>query len=254
MSGGNGSIRTDSIGKWLRQGLELFNRGRLVSGVYAGVFLLIGLVMALPLLLSGFSLVFFILASGFLIVAPVLAGIYYRFAEKLVAGATLSWRDILQGVKSSPMAAWVIGLVSFAIYLIWVTDALILYSVYFTLDPITLGDIDTNPGFRDDVLAFIFFVDIMGLVLAFIAYCITVLSIPHAYRQGSGLVDSVVFGIKAIGRNPKVMLTWALLVGAVMMLTLIFLMPFILLVFPVLAYANHAAYQDLLAQVDDTEE
>lgn len=239
-------IALSSIGLWLHRGWLDYSKTRFISSLYAALFGVIGIILAYSLIYNGFGLVYFILAGGFIITAPALVAGYYRIAYRLSIGERAVFGDILTGFRQAPPSIWAIGAITAAAYLIWVTDALIVYSVYFGIVPVDPLNLTADSPVGSDVIEYIAAISFMGFILSYIIYLITLLSIPHACLQRAGFVNAIVFSIKAIFSNVIVMTIWALVLGSVMMFTLLFALPLIVLVFPLLTYANFAAYHELL--------
>ncbi|TVT53565.1 MAG: DUF2189 domain-containing protein [Sedimenticola thiotaurini] len=238
------------VWEWLTRGWQDFRRAALLNIAYAAVFLAIGLVAVLGLHGAGFSLVYFIMAGGFLIVVPGLVTVYYHLAERLHTGQQLGFSDIRSAFSQFPVSILIIGLVSAVIYLIWVTDALIIYSVYFDFVPLSIDQFKADPALQADATAFLLFACILGFVLSFIIYCVTVLSIPYALQKQASLVDAVSFSVRVVSNNPRIMFLWAILLGSLTFLTVLFALPLLLVLLPVLAYANYAAYTDMLGLME----
>lgn len=232
--------------EWLGRGWRDFRQAAFLNMIYAALFLVIGLAMGGMLLHHGFSVVYFIIAGGFLIVVPGLVAVYYHLADKVHSGNRPGFADIVEGFRQCPVSIMVIGLVSLVIYLIWITDALIIYSVYFDFVPTSLSAYKADPVLRTDVLAFLLFVSLLGLVLSFITFCITVFSIPYALQKQCGLVDAVSFSVRTVSGHTRLMFFWAVVLGGVTFFTVLFALPLLLVVLPVLAYANYATYSDML--------
>ncbi len=239
------------VWEWLTRGWQDFRQAAFLNMAYAGFFLVIGLVAVLGLHDGGFNLVYFILAGGFLIVVPSLVTVYYYFAGRLHAGQRPEFSDIRAAFKDLPSSILVIGLVSLVIYLIWITDALIIYSVYFDFVPISLEQFQADEALRADATAFLLFACILGFVLTFIIFCVTVLSIPFALQNQSGLVDAVSFSVRVVTCNLRIMFLWAITLGTLTFLTVLFALPLLLVVLPVLSYANYATYTDMLKLMEE---
>lgn len=231
--------------EWLVRGWHDFRQAAMLNMLYAALFLAIGLIFGYLLLYRGLSLVFFIAAGGFLIVVPALVAVYYHLAEKIHHGNRPVFSDIAEGFRLCPISIVVIGLVSLVIYLIWITDALIIYSVYFDFAPTSLAAYQADPVLRTDAFAYLLFISLLGFVLSFITFCVTVFSIPYAFHRHCGLVDAVSFSIRIVSHNTRLMLFWALVLGGLTFFTVLFAMPLLLVVLPVLAYANYATYRDM---------
>lgn len=232
--------------EWLDRGWQDFKGAAFLNMAYAALFLVIGLIVGAILLHQGFSIVYFIVAGGFLIVVPGLVAVYYHLADRLHSGNRPGFADITEGFRQCPVSIMVIGLVSLVIYLIWITDALIIYSVYFDFVPTSLLAYRSDPVLRTDAVAFLLFVSLLGFVLTFIIFCVTVFSIPYALQKQCGLVDAVSFSVKIVSGNSRLMLFWAIVLGGLTFFTVLFALPLLLVVLPVLAYANYATYTDML--------
>ncbi|MCW8949731.1 MAG: hypothetical protein OQL17_07070, partial [Sedimenticola sp.] len=79
---------------------------------------------------------------------------------------------------------------------------------------------------------------------------VTVLSIPYALQKQASLVDAVSFSVRVVSNNPRIMFLWAILLGSLTFLTVLFALPLLLVLLPVLAYANYAAYTDMLGLME----
>lgn len=243
------TIRFSTVLGWLALGWRDLQASLGISIGYAGFFMLVGMLLAWLLSSRGYGLLFFLLAGGFLIVAPLIVAAYYAVAQRLEQGEKPAFAHISEGYRNSHRSLWVIGFLSAAMYLIWVTDGLIVYSVYFDFAaPPELAAI-SDPDARADLVAFIFFSSVLGGVLAAIVFCITLFSVPHAFIAKADFVDAIVFSVKAVGRFSPALLLWALVIGGSMMLVLLFAIPLGAVLLPVLALANYHAYRDVAGRV-----
>jgi len=240
-------LEMTSIGHWLRQGWQDFSNASLPSIAYAAIFCLAGGVALLWLLQSGLGLLFFVLAGGFMMTAPLLITGYFRVAQLLREGKEPSFDDIVHSFRRAPGPVWALGMVAAIMYLIWITDALIIYSVYFDLkQAVVMSEFAANPGVRGNAAAFLFFAGLLGSMLAFIMFTITVFGVPYAYDRGAGFVDAVVFSVKGVFLNFPVMMVWGLVLATGTLGTLLLALPLIIVVFPILSYAGFAAYREAI--------
>lgn len=227
----------------LGEGYALFRRRRGASMGYAAVFVLIGLVLEYGLLATDYALYYFILAGGFVLLAPFLFAAYYHLASAASKGEEDS--GVMAALFRSPPAVFGLGLISSVLFLIWATDALIIYSVYFSFGP--LPGLFTDPVTGSQAVEFVGYATLLGAVLSLIILFVTPFSIPRAIDQGSGFVDSIVFSVVCVWRNAWLLMPWVAMLGTVTLLTLLFALPLGLLLFPVLAYANFRVYRRLAA-------
>ena len=238
-------LKLSDLGKWLRQGWAMFIASSRISMVYAAIPFIFGTALQAGLAGRGYGLVYFLFATGFLIVAPIFSILYYQIADVLGQGGKPGWGEFITTIRRTPLSVWAVGMVLAALYLIWITDALIIYSVYFSFDPIAFQEYFSNGQVSGDAASFVFYVTVLGLVLSFVTFVIAAFSIPHGFHAGAGFVNAVVFSVSNIFRNFNVLMTWACILAIAQAFTLLVFMPLGLLTFPVLAFANAAAYRQL---------
>ncbi|MES9883061.1 MAG: DUF2189 domain-containing protein [Sedimenticola sp.] len=238
-------ITPGSIGDWLRQGWHYYRKNALISSTYIALFLLPGSVMQYAMISEGYGLFYFLLTSGFIILIPALSALYYPLTSISDSGLQGNINDIMSGLARVPRACWVLTVFMLALYLIWITDAAIVYSFYFKLDPVLLSEYLADPGYRSEVNSFIINISLAGMVLACIAYTVTVFSLPHAFEAQAGFVDAVVFSVKSIIAYFRVMLLWALVLSISQVTVLLIFAPLEIVLLPILAYANLAAYRQV---------
>ena len=233
------------IAEWLSQGWRQFRATSSVSMLSVLPFVILGLALEYWFVKTDRWLIYFVLAWGFVLLNPFLLSAFYRAVWTGTDRSGISVGGFFRDLASSPLAAWAVGMVNGAIYLVWITDALIIYSVYFSLDP--LPGLFSNPEIRADAIDFLLYASLLGGVLSLISFPVTVLSLPHILQSGAGFVDAVVFSVKRVFANLPLMLSWALVIGVVVLLTLMLFLPAALVLFPVLAHANAACYKEMAA-------
>ncbi len=230
------------VGRCLADGRSLFSRYPGISMSFAALFVIPGLLLEYWLLATDYLLYYFVLAGGFVLLSPFLFAPYYHLATAVSRGEP---PPVLPGVLfRTPLPVLGLGMISGALFLIWATDAFIIYSVYFPFEPVPGLFDDADTGVR--ALSFIGWAVLLGAALSLIILFITPFSIPHAIERGAGFVDAVVFSVKAVARNLGLIFPWVALLGAVTLLITLFLLPLGLVLFPMLAYANHACYEELV--------
>lgn len=244
-------LKPASIGMWLRQGWTDFTEASFISIVYAAVYCMIGAAAAIWLLSNGQIVVFFALAGGFMLVSPILVTGYYRVVERLREGGSPIFDDIVAGFGKNPRSFLIIGLVVAFVYLIWVTDAVLVYGLFFSDSPLVLSELASDPGVRGNLTAFVLFAGAMGGVLAFIIFTVTVFSVPDAFHRRANFVTAISTSVRGVLRNLDVMLLWAGVIAVLGFGTLLVALPLIIVVFPILGYASYAAYLDLIGELPE---
>ncbi len=235
---------------WLTRGWRDFRASKLLSVSYALFFVVPGLMTQFWLVSRGYGLVYYIFATGFLLITPFVLSGYYRVAEIMQQDGRADFTDILASIVENPFPVWVIGMITFAAYSIWVVQALIIYGLLFDFDPVV--GLVSDAEVRDRTVRFLFYTGLLALPLSLLTFALSIFSVPHAVCSGAGLVSAIVFSLAAVFRHLPLMIVWAIIVGALLLIALLFLPPLALILMPLFVYANFASYQDMLAEVQLT--
>ena len=234
-----------AIRRWLTFGWHTLTANMAISLSYAAIFVAIGMLIQWGLIANGYPLVHYLMVISFLIILPPLLVVYYQIIQSRSLNETVSINTIFKAFGNTPATVWGLIIITGILLLIWITDALIVYTVYFTLDPLTFEKITSNPELHAKAHEFLGFISLMGIILGFISYCITALSIPKAFHEQTGFVDAIVYSIKNIFKHLKVMVAWAALIGISQLVALVFFPPLELLLLPLFAFANYKAYMEV---------
>lgn len=231
-------VALSDIGAAMRFGWSQFRSIPLLSMSYALLFVSIGLLMFAALEFGDIAPMSLSLAGGFMLVGPILLAGFFAVSDKLRHGRQALFGDILEGFRRMPRGGWVVSFVCGLLFLIWVTDAGILYGFMVGREPI---------GFlrllhiEDVVIDYASYSAIMGAVLAFILFTFSAFSIPLIYDGRAQLVSGVVGSVRAVFGRFGVVMCWALLLAAVIMVS-VMLIPLLLVTLPVMAYASREFY------------
>lgn len=244
-------LKPASIAKWLQKGWRDFTEATWVSIAYASVFCVFGAIAAIWLLKEDKGLFFFALAGGFMLLSPVLVTGYYRVSQMLAEGRQPVFDDIVAGFRSSPKGILFIGALVMLMFMLWMVDVMLIYSLMFGKETAALDELASQPGVQGNVAAFVVVASIMGSVLAFIVYTMTAFSIPDIFHRQSGFASAIVTSIKGVFQNLDVMLLWAAVLAVLSFGTLMVALPLIIVLFPILGYASYAAYLDLVGELPD---
>lgn len=235
-----------TIAGWLCQGWRDFRRAPGLAMGFSAVFLAIGALVTALLIHLGLPLIAFPLLSGFLLLAPLFSLGFYQLARVLDTGGRPTALDLLRGFAQAGAAAWALGFLMVFCFFVWITDALLIYALYFGAG----GGPDSLTGLFDPALAdrtatFLFFAGLTGFLLALGLFTVTVVSLPLIFDRHVELAPAVVRSARLVFARPVLMLGWGLLVAGLLFVSLFLLPPLFLVAFPVLAQANFRAGQSL---------
>jgi uncharacterized membrane protein len=226
----------------LRQGWAIANATRSTSIAFSGVFTLIGALILGLLLTQGFTPFIIAAAGAFMLVGPAILAGFFGIARAHEAGEKVGAGSTAAGFAAADKTVWVIALVCALLFMIFVTDAAILYSYMIGGAPVWLTElVPATPG----VMSFLVWGAVSGFVIAFMLFNVSAFSVPLLCENRAGLVDAVVASVRIIFRNFLPAMVWAALLSSLIIVSIL-LLPLLPLTLPWLAYASRALYRQVL--------
>ena len=222
-------------------GWRLFRSSTLASLAYSAVAVCIGLILFTAVTKVGLTPMSLPLAGGFMLMAPAMLGGFFHNASILQDGGKVELSTPFSGFFRAPAALWIIALFCTFIFLIWLTDAGVLYSF-------TLGGSDSETGWlwfptaNRSVFGFWFWGSLMGSFLAFVIFCVSAFSVPLLFEGRATLIPAVNASVRTVFANFLVCMAWALVLSLLTVFSVL-LLPLLLVLLPVLAYASYHLYQ-----------
>ncbi|HJV25928.1 MAG TPA: DUF2189 domain-containing protein [Aromatoleum sp.] len=222
-------------------GLRTFLRVAPLCVAFSGSFAILGVGIISLLSAAGLAPMGLPLIGGFLLIAPALLAGFFGISRALRSGRKPSWRDITQGFRQSPRALWGLLVVCLFLFVIWVTDAGILYS--FMLGRSYAGWKMMFP-LSGELMRFHLGAAVAGSLFAVIVFCITAYAVPLLIERRANLVVAVTASVRAIFRSIAANMTWSLILGGTVIVSII--VPLLLTVtLPVMAFATESLYQQV---------
>lgn len=224
----------------LRSGWTTFHAMPLVSLGLGAVSVLFGLVVLFGAYRIGISAMALPFAGGFMLLGPILLAGFFRLAETLASGRKPGIRDALEGFREAPAGLWVVAVLCAFLFMIWITDAAILYSFM-------IGGLDTTAQLpwlnqlKADKVSFTLWSSLTGAVLAFFVFAVSAFSVPLLHQRRATLIQAVHASVSLVLRNFFVSIAWGLLLTGTILVSIL-LLPLLALVLPVMAYASFALY------------
>lgn len=213
-----------------------------------------GLVFSAVYVLGGFALIWLgegtvgrtlTIGLGFPLVAPFAALGLYEVSRRLEADEPLDWGPIVAVIWRGRQIRWC-GAIIVIHVLVWTFLADLIFA--FFMGDATLTDVSQSwqvllgPHGLEMAAAEI----VVGAVLAFVLFSITVVSLPLLLEREVNLATAMRLSIRTVARNPAVMTVWAFVIAV---LTIVALLPWFLglmVVFPVLGHATWHLYRRAL--------
>ena len=226
----------------LADGWRLANATRGISIGYALIFTLGGLAIMSSLLAQGWTPFIIAAAGAFMLIGPVVLAGFFGIAGALEAGEPVGPGSIVSGFAQASSALWALALVCALLFMIFVTDAAILYAYMLGATPVWLDNLlpaSTN------VMSFVGWAGVSGLVVALLLYCVAAFSVPLLCERRAGLVEAIVLSVRVVFANFMPSIFWAFFLSTVTIGSILFL-PLLPLTLPWMAYASRALYRQVL--------
>jgi len=232
----------------MRLGWRLFQATRGPSLAYTSTAFCIGLILFAGIVHLGLSPLSLPLAFGFMLTAPAMLGGFFRIAIDQIDGQPIGIATPFRGFLRTPPMLWVVALFCGFVFLIWMTDAGVLYSF-------TLGGRDWEPAWawlgmkHENIRSFWLWGSLMGGFLAFVIFCVAAFSVPLLYERRSGPIEAVHASVRGVFSNFRACMTWAVAL-CLITLTAVLLLPLLLITLPVCAYTGFFLYRKLFPPAD----
>ncbi len=234
------SIRLADIRVSIIAGLDVFRAIPGPSMAYALVFVLIGTVLLAALGHFGVSPMALPFAGGFMLVGPVLLAGFFHLSDLHRAGSKPGLGDAFNAFAKVPVGLWLVALICSFLFLIWITDAGVLYSFMIGGEHLPY-ELPWILRLQGQVVGFELWAGLMGSVLAYIIFCISAFSVPLLYQGRADPVKALNASVRAVLGNFLTAIGWGLVLSLGIILSIL-LLPLLLVSFPVLAYASYDLY------------
>ena len=235
-------LSLSSLQRALAEGWRIASATRGVSTAYALVFTLGGLLIVGGLLAQGFTPFVLAAAGAFMLIGPVMLAGFYGIAGALEAGEAPGLGSVIRGYAQASRALWALALICALLFMIFVTDAAILYAYMLGAVPIWL---DGLVPVSAKVMSFVRWAGVSGLFVAFMLYCVAAFSVPLLCERRAGLIEAVVLSVRVVFGNFLPAIVWAFFLATVTIGSVL-LLPLLPLTLPWMAYASRALYRQAL--------
>ncbi len=235
-------ISLASLRAALREGWQLAAATRFPSIAYALVFTVIGALILGGLLAAGLAPFMIAAAGAFLLLGPIFFAGFHGIAAAHEAGGPVGLGAALAGFSRAAPALWALALVCALLFIIFITDAAILYSYMVGGEPVRLFALPDDPW---GIVRFLWWGGVSGLIVAFMQYAVSAFAVPLLCERRAGLVEAVAASVRIVFGNVGPAMLWAMLLGIIIIGSCL-LLPLLPLSLPWLAYAGRALYRRAL--------
>ncbi|ETX29072.1 DUF2189 domain-containing protein [Roseivivax isoporae] len=229
----------------LRLGFEDLMASRADALFLCLLYPVLGLCLVVASLTHSLAPLIFPLLSGFVLVGPLAALGLYEMSRQRERGERISWGSAFDVLVSPAFGAiLVLGLYLVGLLVVWLISARMIYAA-------TMG-----PGAPDSLLAFLgdtlttpegWTMIVVGMGVGFLfavaVLATAIVSFPLLLDRNVGVPNAVVTSVRVTARNPKIVLTWGLIVAVGLFLGALPALVGLAIVLPVLGHASWHLYR-----------
>ena len=228
---------------WLNSGWRDFCRTPGVSLAYGTGFCIASWILIGALFFFNADWMLMPLLAGFTIIGPIAAVGLYEVSRRLSDGEPVSFASALFVKTRSPGQIAFAGMLLMVLLLAWIRSATIIHALFFGLQPFSgIEELLRTLFLTVDGWLMLSVGSLVGLGFAFLAFSVSVFSIPMMMVKDVDVVTAIVKSVQCVRGNAKTMLGWGLIVAGLTVIGIATGFIGMLLIFPILGHATWHAY------------
>jgi uncharacterized membrane protein len=240
-------VPADAHWRWLSAGWKDFRAAGPASLVLGCLVALASILVVGSMIWLGFANFIPAACGGFALVGPLLAMGAYEVSRQLHLGHPITWRTAFLPRIAAPTQ---VGLIAFSLLMllfVWARSATLLYALAVGgYNPIGHVDFIQFALQTPEGLTMVAIGTGIGAAIAFIAFAISVVSLPLTARHEVDAMTAMVISCVAVAKNKGALLSFAFNIALMIALCLATGFLALIVVFPWLGHATWHAYADLI--------
>ncbi|KIC43683.1 membrane protein [Ruegeria sp. ANG-S4] len=239
------TVTADDITASLKAGFSDFLARPFMSGFFGLFYALFGILMVWVLVWLGKIWMIIPAIVGFPLVAPFAAAGLYEMSRRLQNGEPFGWSEILTVMANQRKRemGWM-AFVTLFIFWVWIYQVRLWLAII--LQNASFSDFD---GFLHTVFftpqgwTFLAVGTCVGAFLSIVLFSVTVVAMPMLLDRETDFVSAMLTSVRVVTENPVVMLTWAMIISATMLLSLVPAFLGLIFTLPILGHTTWHLYQ-----------
>lgn len=212
--------------------------GLFFSGIYVGG----GLFLGYALFAWGQASWLIPAAAGFPLIAPFIAVGMYEVSRRREAGLPLRWGPVLGALRGRGDEQIIsMGVIVFVAFGFWLMVAHGIFAIFLAGSGIGSESLElfrTGAGTAMLVVG-----SAVGALMALAFYAVTVMSLPMLVDREVDFLTAIIVSLATVRSNTRVMLAWAVIIGAVLFVAMLPLFLGLLVALPVFGHATWHLYR-----------
>lgn len=238
-------VTADDIAASLHAGLADFLARPVMSGFFGLFYAVFGLAFVWILARLGEIWMIIPAAIGFPLVAPFAAAGLYEMSRRLQKEENFSWSDILAVMANqrNREMGWM-AFVTLFIFWVWIYQFRTILVI--VLQHASFSDLEgfvNTVFFTPEGWLFLAIGTCVGALLSVVLFAVTVIAMPMLLDRETDFVSAMLTSIRTVTESPVVMLTWAAIIAAAMLLSLVPAFLGLIFTLPILGHATWHLYQ-----------
>jgi uncharacterized membrane protein len=218
--------------QWLNLAIKDMIHAPLITLAYGIVFSIIPISICLMVLFTENHLIILPSTVAFALVGPVFAAGLYDVAWELEKGHKPTFKHSLKSMFRNPVGEWGFALLLVIIMIAWTRIAALVHVLYPS---------HANPSL-EEMLSFLSLGVVAGALIATIVFTLSAFTPQIMVERRVDIMTAISTSVKAVNDNAVTMLIWALIIAALVAVSIFTLGFGFIITMPILALASWHAY------------
>lgn len=246
-------VTAEDITASLKAGFSDFLARPVISGFFGLFYAVFGILFVWCLVWLGKIWMIIPAAIAFPLVAPFACAGLYEMSRRLQKEESFGWSDILTVMANQRKRE--MGWMAFVtLFVLWIWFYQFRIVLVIVLQDSSFSDLD---GFFNTVLfttegwTFLAIGTCSGALLSAVLFTVTVVAMPMLLDRDIDFVTAILTSVRVVTENPMVMLSWAAIITATMLLSLVPAFMGLIFTLPILGHATWHLYQRAVSPAEE---
>ena len=235
----------------LRLGVDDFRAAPKYSLLFGAVYAAGGLLMVAMMTRLGLGYLVYPMIAGFVLIGPFVATGLYEISRRRELGLPIDASIFSVLWKQGGREMGWMSFAAFFMMTIWLYQVRLLIALFLGYHAFTtFGEFMQVVLTTPEGWTFLAVGHLVGAALATMLFSLTVISFPLLLDRDVDFITAMIASVQSVMKNPLVMLVWAIVIVA---LLLIGIAPFfmgLLVILPILGHASWHLYRRVIAPLD----